>query len=447
MDPTLLSSFIDDRPEDGVFRIRGGVYTDPEIYELEHKYVFEKTWALLGHESQLPNARDFLSTSIGRQPVLVVRNPQGQINAFLNSCRHKGALLTRTETGNARFIVCPYHGWAYDCNGKNIDVKDKAAGCYSQAFDADDQNLLPLARLEIYNGLIFGSLNAQVPGLDEFLGDIKVFIDLAMEQGDKGMELVPGRIAFRYKGNWKLQLENGTDFYHLTSTHAGFMDIMSRRRSGTEGNQDARQFDWQKRLAQKGGTFQFKHGHAAVWLDQAEAHKRPIYPTIDRIAKRVGRERADWMLKVRGVSLFPNMQIADGASLTLRVFRPISVDHTEVRYYCIAPVDEQPELRAWRLRQFEDFFNVSGLATPDDTVIYEDCQKGFQAQNGWLQGAARGIAAIQPGGNSASDELGFAPLASVYGNFDMQNETTLHPHYREWLRLLTAGVAGRSAYE
>jgi len=442
-----VDACVEDRPGDGVFRVNAAIYTEPHILALEHEHIFEKTWSLLGHECQLPEPRSHLSTMIGRQPVLVTRDEHGKLHAFLNACRHKGALLTRGESGRRRNLVCPYHGWTYSLDGRNAGIKDRKTGAYPDAFDADSHDLIPLARLETYKGLVFGALSSDVPALDEFLGESRVFLDLALEQSAQGMEFIPGRIAFRYRGNWKLQLENGTDFYHLTSTHAGFMDIMAKRRSGTDGNQDARQFDWQKRLSQAGGTFQFKYGHAAVWLDQAEVEKRPIYPAIDEIAQRVGPARADWMLKVRGLSLFPNMQIADGASLTLRVFRPLAVDLTEVRYYCLAPVGEAPELRAWRLRQFEDFFNVSGLATPDDTVIYEDCQRGFQTGPGWLQGMARGMAVMRTGGNEASEELGFSPEASVHGSFNLQNETTLHAAYREWARLMAAGEQGRPAYD
>jgi hypothetical protein len=109
---------------------------------------------------------------------------------------------------------------------------------------------------------------------------------------------VPGRISLTYHGNWKMQMDNGIDPYHLTSTHAGFMDVMGRRRDG-EGNQAARQFDWQKRLSQQGGAFLFKNGHSAIWLNQAEVEKRPIYPAIEAIRARVGDTRADWMLKLK----------------------------------------------------------------------------------------------------------------------------------------------------
>ena len=73
------------------------------------------------------------------------------------------------------------------------------------------------------------------------------------------------------------------------------------------------------------------------------------------------------------------MQIAETAALMLRTYRPWRSICTEMRSYCLAPIGESEEARAWRLRQYEDFFNPTGMATPDDTVTYEDCQAGFRA--------------------------------------------------------------------
>lgn len=447
MDTSKLKSYVDDRPSEGVFRVHKDVYADPEVFEHEMAFIFERTWAFLGHESQIAKPHDWLATHVASVPVLLTRDASNQIGAFYNACRHKGARLTRTETGNKKYHVCPYHGWCYGSNGRNIDIKDRKDGCYTPAFDRDGHDLLPIARLASYKGLIFGSLSADVPPLENFLGELRFFLDLAMEQGEHGMELVPGRIEYAYDANWKMQLDNGTDAYHLTSTHTSFLDVMAKRSTG-EGNQEARQFDWQKRYSQEGGDFQFAHGHSVIWLNQAEVAKRPIFPGIAEVRKRVGSERAEWMLKLRNISIFPNLQIADSTSLLLRTFRPLSVNRTEMRYWCMAPVGEAPAQRAWRLRQFEDFFNVSGFATPDDTVTYETCQAGFAAKGlDYLQGHSRGMAALQAGPNDIASSLGFKPVASVKGNFLVQSETSFHPVYREWSRLMQAGLAGKGAYE
>ena len=447
VEPIHPYQYVDDRPQEGIFRIHKNAYSDPKVFELEIEHIFNKTWSFLGLTSQIPKAHDWISTYIARSPILITRDGSDEIRAFINACRHKGSKLTRTEKGNNKYHSCPYHGWVYSSNGKLADIKDKEHAQYAEAFDFDSHDLLPIGKIAVYKGLIFGSLNPNVPALEDFLGELKYFIDLAMDQGEQGMEFIPGNIEFAYEGNWKLQLENGTDAYHLTSTHVGFLDLMAKRAVG-QGNIEARQFDWQKRFSQHGGDFHFDHGHTLIWLNQAEVKKRPIYPSIEAITQRLGKDRAEWMLKMRNMSIFPNLQIADSTSLLMRTFRPLSVNLTELRYWCLAPIGEPADQRAWRLRQFEDFFNVSGLATPDDTVTYETCQSGFESSKlDWLQGHARGMMSVQEGASETAKVLGFSPKASLDGGFMVQSETSFHPLYREWARMMKAGMHGSKTYE
>lgn len=447
MDVSDLKHLVDDRPEDGVFRVHRSLFSDPEVFELEQRHIFERTWQFLTLESEIAKPNDFVTAWIGRTPVLVTRDENGEVRAFANVCRHKGAVVCREERGNAKHHVCVYHGWAYDANGRNTYIKDQKAGCYSAAFQADNHDLLPIAKLGRYKGLIFGSLSPAVPPIEEFLGEFRFFIDLAMEQGPQGMEFVPGRAGYTYQANWKLQMDNGVDFYHLTSAHKSFLAVQ-KRRAGGEGNLEARMYDWSKRMAQDAGMFQFRNGHTIGWLNQVEVEKRPIYPAIPEIRKRMGDKYADWMLKPRNTVIFPNMQIADATTLLLRTFRPIAPDRTEMTVRCMGPVGEPPAQRAWRLRQFEDFFNASGFATPDDTVTYEECQTGFNAQPlAWLQGYERGIASLEPGANQLAQGLGIKPVASLHGAYRMQNEVLYHPMYREWVRLVECGLAGKEPYQ
>lgn len=447
MDLNDIRLYIDDRPGEQIFRVHHSVFTDPELFELELKYIFGRTWVFLGLESQVRKPNDFVTTWIARTPVLVTRDGAGKVHAFINACRHKGATVCRADQGNSKFHVCAYHGWAYDSAGRISDIKDRPMGRYGRTFDASDHDLLPLARVQSYKGLIFGSLSPDVPELGEFLGDLRFYFDCAMEQGPEGMEFVPGRTLYTYEANWKMQMDNGLDFYHLTSTHTSFLDVQARRRAG-EGNQEARQFDWQKRMAQEAGTFQFRNGHSATWMNQPEPGKRPIFPAYDEIRRREGELKAEWMVKkLRNATVFPNMQMADSTSLLIRTFRPITVDRTEMRVHCLAPIGESVERRAWRLRQFEDFFNPSGLATPDDTVVYEDCQRSLKSQPlGWLQGYERGMDAITPGSDAMAQSAGLSTVSCVAGTFEMQNEVCFHPPHREWARLMAAGIEGRKAY-
>jgi len=441
MDPRHVKLYIDDRPADGVFRVHRDVYTDPVLFELEMKSIFERCWNYLALESEIRNPHDFVTRHIGRTPVIVSRDAKGQIGGFVNACRHKGATVCRMEQGNARYHVCPYHGWAYDSAGKNVDIKDRKSGCYAAAFDAEGHDLIPVARIASYKGMIFGSLSANVPELEEHLGEIKFFLDLHMEQAPQGMEVIPGRAWYAYRGNWKMQVENGNDPYHETSTHGCFVAIQERRVKG-QGNVEGRQVDWKKRAAADSGTFDLGNGHSSVWINCLEPEKRSLYPLLDAVRARVGSLKAEWMLKQRNAVCFPNLQIADHVVPQLRTIRPIAVDLTELRSYVLAPIGEPPESRAARLRQFEDFINPCGFATPDDITMFNESQQNLRTSGGeWLQAHERGIAALPAGSRGLAGELGIRPVAAVRGEFEMQPETATHAFFREWSRRMQAGLS------
>jgi phenylpropionate dioxygenase-like ring-hydroxylating dioxygenase large terminal subunit len=442
-----VSALIDDRPDEGIFRLHRDVYTDPALFDLEMRHIFERSWSFLGFASQVSQPHDFFTTHIGRVPVLVSCGEDGNMGAFLNVCRHKGAELCAVRQGKSKSHVCPYHGWIYDSSGRNIHIKDQEQGAYHPSFDRVDHGLLPLAKLDSYKGLIFGSLNADVPPLADFLGDMRFFIDLAMEQGENGMEPIPGRTQYTYRGNWKFQLDNGLDSYHLTSTHLSFMRALDRRRVG-EGNPHGNQTDFFKDSHCDTATFGFDHGHTVFTMDNTEPHRRPFWPYIDKLRDRVGEAKADWMsIKMFNSLVFPNMQLAHNTALILRVFRPIAVDLTEMTSYCLGAIGEPAEERAMRLRAFEDFYNAAGLATPDDSVVYERCQQGMATGAiGWLQGFSRGLGALETGQNDVTRPMGINPVESSMGTLQSGQEVVYHPPYREWARLMDAGEAAAPAY-
>src|SRR5512140_1373862 len=172
MDLKDIKFYVDDRVADGVFRVRKEAFTDPVLFDLEQRYIFERVWNFLGLESQIPKPHDFFTAHIGRTPVIVSRDAQGAIAGLVNACRHKGAAVCRAEQGRAKYHVCPYHGWAYDSAGKNVDVKDRKTGGYAGAFDSQSHDLARIARIESYRGFLFGSLSADVPPLAQWLGDM-----------------------------------------------------------------------------------------------------------------------------------------------------------------------------------------------------------------------------------------------------------------------------------
>jgi len=118
-----LSAF---RPEIGL--IPPEIYTDPDLYQQELAQVFGRTWLFLAHESQIPKKGSFVQTYMGEDPVLVVRQADGSVNAFLNQCRHRGMRLCRSDRGVAKAFTCSYHGWAYNIAGDLVNVPQLERG-------------------------------------------------------------------------------------------------------------------------------------------------------------------------------------------------------------------------------------------------------------------------------------------------------------------------------
>ncbi|MGX7896055.1 aromatic ring-hydroxylating oxygenase subunit alpha [Tsuneonella sp. HG222] len=443
-----LAELIDDRPADGVFRVNRAIYDDRDVFDLELRRIFEGGWVFLGIASQAPNPHDFFTTTVGRVPVLVSRNGEGTLGGFVNSCPHRGAMIAQTGAGNARLHVCAYHSWTFDSAGRNKNIKWKRSGCYSEAFDNENHDLARLPAFEEYRGFLFGSLVPEVPPLAEHLGEAAKLLDLVADQSDEGLELVPGGVTFTYEGNWKLQLENCSDQYHFTSTHPSYIRVLEKRQTQEDASvvrsSLASSSFWQGNEAENvsGGTFTFDHGHVLNWGLMGVSEATPLFESAERLAAAYGEAKRDWMFNMRNLTIFPNVQIAENASSQLRVIRPLTAGKTEMRTWCIAPKGESAAARRQRIRQYEDFFNPSGLATPDDTVTYENCQRGFASRvEPWLQGCARGMTATQAGGNVFSEAIAMEPQRNVIAGGQLGDESLFHGYYREWVRRMAGAGA------
>lgn len=447
MTPAAIRALIDDRPADGVFRVDRRVFTDPEVFALEMAHIFEGGWIFLGIADQAAGPHDYFTTMIGRVPVVVMRDGEGRLGGFVNACPHKGAMICQLSAGHARTHVCAYHGWSFDSAGRNKAIKWKRAGAYGAGFDADSHDMAPLGGFADFHGFLFGSLSADVPPLADHLGEAGKLLALVAEESVDGPELVPGMVSYTYDANWKLQLENCSDAYHFTSTHPSYLRILEKRKEVPDAAV-ARSF-WEKdqpwaedASGVQGGSFSFANGHVLNWGLMGVSDTLPLYEQADAIEARLGRGKRDWMFNMRNLTIFPNLQIAENASSQLRVIRPIAPGRTEMRTWCIAPKGESAAARRQRIRQYEDFFNPSGMATPDDTVSYENCQRGAASPvMPWLQGHARGLAASRAGGNSFSDALGMTPAAGVLADGQLCDETLFHAYYRAWADRLTAALA------
>ncbi|MBH69504.1 MAG: benzoate 1,2-dioxygenase large subunit [Rhodospirillaceae bacterium] len=420
--------------EAGIFRVARSIYNDPSIYKAEMENIFEQGWIYVCHESQIPKIGDYYATKAGRQPIFVIRQSRSKVGGFIDACSHRGALLSRSRRGCMRTITCRFHGWSFDLQGRCTKIKDEEAG-WPEGVDRNRFSLKSLPKLEIYKGFVYASLSGEVPELKEALGEAKYFIDLVSDQSPEGMEIVPGSQSYMVDGNWKLQAENGVDGYHVSTVHRVFARAVEKREAmGDRGqlrNTEAERITG----SVKTGVCDLGRGHMLLWANRGNPDVAPLNKSRSKLLKQYNKNKVDWMInKGRNLFLFPNMHLMDQSSTQIRVLIPHAPDRTEVRVYCIAPKGESRAARVARLRKFEDFFMVTGMATPDDMAALEDVQRGSGGKLVKWNEVDRGRSLMIKGADETVASIGADPISS---NPNWTNETLYYGFYTKWLEAIT----------
>ena len=182
-------------------RVHGSLYTDPAIFDAELQHIWYRTWVYVGHESEVPNANDYVVKSIGPQSVIMTRDEQGEVHLLLNRCSHRGNQVCDYDKGNARSFRCPYHGWTFSNDGRLLGYP------FPDGYGGQDKSKLGLGRVtrvQSYRGFVFGSFAAEGPTLDEHLGGAAETIDRLVRLSPEGeVELTAGWLKHRVKANWK----------------------------------------------------------------------------------------------------------------------------------------------------------------------------------------------------------------------------------------------------
>ena len=416
-------------------RLARDVFTDAGLFELEMKHIFEGNWVYLAHESQIATKNDYFTTHIGRQPVFIARSRSGELNAFINACSHRGAMLCRHKRGSKSVFTCPFHGWTFSNEGKLLKVKEPEGAGYPDGFNREgSHDLTRVTRFDSYRGFLFGSLNPDVVPLQEHLGEAARIIDMIVDQSPDGLEILRGSSTYVYDGNWKLQTENGADGYHVSSVHWNYAVTTDRRKAAAELD-SVRAMDAGGWAKQGGGFYSFENGHLLLWTNWANPEDRPNWERRYELAASHGQARADWMVqRSRNLCLYPNMYLMDQFSTQIRHLRPLSVDKTEVTIYCIAPKGEAPDIRARRIRQYEDFFNASGMATPDDLEEFRACQMSYLARSARWNDMSRGAMHWIAGADAAADAIGLKPKLSGVRTEDEGLFVVQHQYWRDILQ-------------
>jgi anthranilate 1,2-dioxygenase large subunit len=197
------------------------IYTDPRIYELEQRRIFQgRTWNYVALEAELPKPGDYIRSYIGATPIIVARDEHGKIHAFENRCAHRGAEFCKTYRGNTKLFICPYHQWTYDLSGALASVPFrrgvKGVGGMPADFKLEEHNLRGL-NVTCRHGVVFASFRDDIESFEDYLGP-----DM-LDQFDTVFDGRPLKLLGVHRntmpGNWKLYQENLKDPYHATLLH------------------------------------------------------------------------------------------------------------------------------------------------------------------------------------------------------------------------------------
>jgi Rieske 2Fe-2S family protein len=215
-----------DLPASLIPTLPGQYYTDPTIFSLEQARVFEDMWFCAVRSQDLPTRGAFKKVQVGRESVLVVRGRDGQLRAFLNICRHRGAQICLEESGQTnRAFRCPYHAWTYDLEGKLIAAPNLVN---MPDIDRVEYGLVPV-NLREWLGYAWVCLADDPPSFDtEVVGEIvdRLGDEESIDRYELDTLTVGRRITYDVQANWKLIIENFMECYHCATIHPELTEVL-----------------------------------------------------------------------------------------------------------------------------------------------------------------------------------------------------------------------------
>lgn len=205
------------KERDHTFSLPQPFYNDERLFQLDMQEIFHKEWLIAGMTCEIPAKGNYLTLQVGDNPVIVLRGAEGQVHAFHNVCRHRGSRLCVSDKGKVAKLVCPYHQWTYELDGRLL-----FAGTEMGAdFDMKQYGLKPV-HVKTAGGYIFISLAENPPAIDDFLSTLAHY----MEPYDMENTKVAVQTTLREAANWKLVMENNRECYHCSGSHPELLNTL-----------------------------------------------------------------------------------------------------------------------------------------------------------------------------------------------------------------------------
>ncbi len=412
------------------------LYIDDEIFDLEMEHLFANTWVYVGHASQIPNVGDFYTTTVGNQPVIMVRHTDKTVKVLHNRCPHKGVKVAGETCGNTgKFFRCPYHAWTFKTDGKLLSIPLKK-GYEPEVFNACEasKGMAAVEDVRDYRDFIFCRLNPEGQSFEDFFGESLSTLDNMIDRSPEGkLEIAGGVLRYSHDCNWKMLVDNQTDTCHPMVAHessAGTaVRVWNEAPEGTPKPMAVEQFapfispyEFFEGMGIR--VWENGHGHTGV-SNSIHAAYAAVPGYYEAMVASYGEERAKSILgdTRHNTTYFPNIMVK-GPIQTLRIFKPIAANKTLVESWTFRLVGA-PDKLLERTLMYNRLINApTSVVAHDDYELYERSQHGLHSR-----------------------ALQWLNLARLYeaGEEDRKNEVTngtnewqMRNQYHAWARYMTA---------
>jgi phenylpropionate dioxygenase-like ring-hydroxylating dioxygenase large terminal subunit len=349
-------------------------YVSPTVFAADMDRIFARQWLFAGHSCLVPQPGDWITWQVGHDNVIITRNRRGEIKAFHNTCRHRGARLCRAEQGHGSGFTCPYHAWHYDLDGRNRLRTEAEFGVHESELGLHPVHIVDAA------GLLFLSLADDPPDFGGALADI------TMRLSPHGLDRakVAKHEQYDVRANWKLVFENNRECYHCPTAHPEYTpsayDVIRadpRRQPEVAERTEEANARFRSMGLDTGTVFSNMTG--GYW----RAHRTPLMKgwvsqSLDgtQVVSKLMGDFKECDVGTLRITVFPNFwQHASGDHAVATRITPVAADRCRIDVWWVVDKDAV-EGRDYELAKLMPFWERTSV---QDWFICEENQAGVES--------------------------------------------------------------------